>query len=163
MEKIIIKEMKKIFKKDYRRIKHALKVLDYAKKINSIENGDPKIVSTVAILHDIGIKEAEKKYGSSAGVYQEKEGPPIAQKILKNLNYKKNEINHICNIIANHHNNLNFDTIEFKILWDADWLVNIKDEGTSKKKTKEELLKFIDKIFKTKTGKQIAKKKILIK
>lgn len=161
MGKKIIKEMKKIFKKDSKRIKHALKVLNFAKKINSKENGDSKIVNTAAILHDIGIKEAEKKYGSSAGVYQEKEGPPIANNILKNYNYNTDEINHICNIIANHHSDLNIDTIEFKILWDADWLVNLKEEGIIKKKSKDELSKFIEKIFKTKTGKQIAKEKYL--
>ena len=161
MDKTIIKEMKKIFTKDTKRIKHALQVLDYAKKINHKENGDSTIVNTAAILHDIGIKEAEKKHNSSAGVYQEKEGPPIAQKILEKFNYKKNSINHICNIIANHHSDLNIDTLEFKILWDADWLVNLKEEGIIKRKSKEELSKFIDKIFKTKTGKKIAKEKYL--
>ena len=42
-----------------------------------------------------------------------------------------------------------------------DWIVNIKDEGISKKKSKEELSKFFEKILKTKTGKQIAKEKYL--
>jgi HD superfamily phosphodiesterase len=161
MDKIIIKEMKKIFKKDSKRIKHALKVLNYAKKINLIENGDPAIVNSSAILHDIGIKEAEKKYGSSAGVYQEKEGPPLAKKILESLGFNKSKINHVCKIIANHHSALDIDTTEFKIIWDADWLVNIKEEGIIKRKSKEELITFIEKILKTKTGKKIAKEKYI--
>ena len=33
-------------------------------------------------MHDIGIHEAERKYNSSAGNYQELEGPAIAADIL---------------------------------------------------------------------------------
>ena len=43
-----------------------------------------------SILHDIGAVEAQKKYGSIDGVYQEKEGPAVAKEILKKVDYNKN-------------------------------------------------------------------------
>ena len=43
------------------------------------------VVRAAAVLHDIGIREAERKHGSSAGKYQEVEGPPIARRILEKL------------------------------------------------------------------------------
>jgi hypothetical protein len=45
--------------------------------------------------------------------------------------------------------------LNFKIIWDADWLVNLKDEVDIN--NKEKLKMVIDKIFMTDTGKRIAK------
>ena len=44
------------------------------------------MVRAAAILHDIGIHEAERKHGSSSGRLQELEGPPIARAILEASN-----------------------------------------------------------------------------
>ena len=113
---------------DQKRIDHGLAVLDYAEQIQAAEGGEPLIVRAGAILHDIGIHEAERKYGSSGGKYQEIEGPPIARKILAKYDLGKDVVQHICRIIANHHSAKDIDTIEFRIVWDADWLVNIPVE-----------------------------------
>ena len=124
----LITEMKKVFKEDSKRIEHALAVLDYAEQIRLAQGGDLLIVQAAAILHDIGILEAEEKYSSAAGKYQEIEGPPIARKILAKYGLGTAAIQHICEIIANHHSAKDIDTIEFRIIWDADWLVNIPVE-----------------------------------
>jgi len=78
----LIKEMKQVFADDQRRIRHALAVLDCAELILKQEKADPLVVKAAAVLHDIGIHEAEAKHGSAAGNYQEIEGPPIARRIL---------------------------------------------------------------------------------
>jgi hypothetical protein len=148
-------EMIDFFGDDRRRIHHALKVLDFAEKINSIEKADPLVVGTAAILHDIGIHAAEQKHGSSAGNFQELEGPPIARNILRRNGFAESDIEHICTIIANHHSAKNIDTPEFRVIWDSDWLVNIPDEMDLSDKNK--LTLFIDKIFRTAEGKRIAK------
>ncbi len=150
----LIEEMKNIFSSDQERIDHALAVLNYAEQILFAEGGDPLVVKAAAILHDIGIHEAERKYSSSAGKYQEIEGPPIAREILSKYELDEAIIEHICKIIANHHSAKNIDTPEFKIIWDADWLVNIPTEFPEA--DKEKLQKLIDKIFKTNKGRQIA-------
>jgi hypothetical protein len=155
----LIGEMIDYFGDDKKRINHALNVLDYARKIHKSEGGDLMIVEAAAILHDIGIPESELKYNSSAGNYQEIEGPPIANGILKEFEISSEDIFHICRIIANHHSDKDIDTIEFRIIWDADWLVNIPDERNVE--DKERLEHEINKLFKTETGREIAKNKFI--
>jgi hypothetical protein len=156
----LINQMKNIFGSDTKRINHALSVLNFAEKIQAAEGGDALIVKASAILHDIGIHEAERKYNSSAGKYQEIEGPPIAEKILKSCNIPAGTIEHICRIIANHHTAKNIDTTEFRIIWDADNLVNLQEEF--KDANRERIERIIKKVFKTSTGHRMASE-ILIK
>ncbi len=155
MRNTLINKMKEVFGDDQKRINHALAVLGYAERIQAVEGGDESVVTAAAILHDIGIHQAEKKYKSAAGKYQEIEGPPIAEKILNGECVDLERIEHICKIIANHHGARNIDTIEFRVIWDADWLVNIPDECGAMDTNK--LKEFIGRIFKTDTGRQIAR------
>ncbi len=160
LENKIIDNMKQYFENDKKYIDHALKVLDYAKEILKQEKGDSKIVFSAAILHDIGIRVCKKKYNSTGGQLQEIEGPPIARKMLNKLKVDNKIIDEVCDIIASHHSPGEIDTINFKILWDADWLVNLGDEYNIK--NKKNLEKVINKIFLTKTGKKIGKSIYLI-
>jgi len=154
MKEILIQKMKDVFGPDKKRIDHALAVLKYAEQIHAVEGGDPAVITAAAILHDIGIHQAEQKYHSVAGKYQEIEGPPIAEPILKSCAFAPEKIEHICKIIANHHTAKDIDTLEFRIVWDADWLVNIPDECG--KMSKDKLKGFIEKVFKTNKGKKLA-------
>jgi hypothetical protein len=152
----LIERMKAVFGDDRRRIDHALKVLEYADAIMKSErNLSAIVVRAAAVLHDIGIHEAERKHGSSAGKYQELEGPPIARQILQEQNADPEEIEHICRIVANHHHAKSIDTPEFRVVWDADWLVNIPDEFDLKDRPRIERL--IARVFRTEGGRRIAK------
>ena len=152
-------KMKEVFAGDEKRIEHALSVLKYAEQIQAAEGGDPLVVKAAASLHDIGIRQAESEYGSSAGKYQELLGPPIAEEILKRCALESETIEHVCRIIASHHSAKDIDTLEFRIVWDADWLVNIPTDFP--KAGEEKLLEIIDKTFKTCKGRQIAIKTFL--
>ncbi|MFB0553808.1 MAG: HD domain-containing protein [Phycisphaerae bacterium] len=154
MREKLISRMKNVFGDDRKRIEHALAVLDYAEQIQNVEGGDPLIVRAAAILHDIGIYEAERKYGSSAGEFQEIEGPPIAEEILKRYDISAEAIEHICRIIANHHSAKDIDTIELRIVWDADQLVNLLTDSSWA--TNEKLQEIIDEKFKTDEGRRLA-------
>ena len=153
----LIDEMKQVFGDDTKRIEHALAVLDYAEQLQQAEGGEPLVVKAAAILHDIGILAAECKHESAAGKFQEIEGPPIAERILKEYDVPADAIEHVCKIIANHHSAKDIDTLEFRIIWDADWLVNLPQEHADS----EKLRGFIERIFKTKKGQQIATKLFL--
>ena len=156
MQEKLIGQMANLFGSDQKRIDHTRSVLNYAEQILSAEGGDPLVVKAAAILHDIGIHEAERKHGSSAGKYQEIEGPPIAREILEKCGLDETFIDDICKIIANHHSAKDIDTLEFRIVWDADWLINFPEEYPET--DKEKLQKLIDKIFKTNKGRELAKK-----
>jgi len=155
----LIDRMKQVFGTDKKRIDHALTVLNYAERIQAEEGGEPLIVKAAAILHDIGIHQAAQKYDSSAGKYQEIEGPPIARGILDEHKVDEAAIEHICKIIANHHSDKDIDTIEFRCVWDADWLVNIPEEMSGADKDK--IRHTIDTVFKTDTGRKIAVETLL--
>ena len=155
LENKIIDNMKQYFENDKKYIDHALKVLSYTKELLKQEKGDGQIVIPAAILHDIGIKLCKKKYNSTGGQLQEIEGPPIARKILKELEVGNKIIDEVCDIIASHHSPGEINTLNFKIIWDADWLVNLEDEYNIKNSEKLETV--INKIFLTKTGKNLGK------
>lgn len=115
------------FGPDQRRIDHALQVTEYARELLQYIDADPLLTLTAAYLHDIGIPEAEKKHGHCSGKMQEIEGPPIARKLLQKLNADSELINEVCSLVGNHHTPAGIDSPEFRILWDADALVNLKE------------------------------------
>jgi len=146
--------MRDYFGADQRRIDHALRVTGFAEQILKREKGDRLVVVAAALLHDIGIREAERKYGSSAGDLQEREGPPVARKILTGLDFDEAVIVEVCEIIASHHSPGEVDTDNFRVIWDADWLVNLGDEFDLKDTGKT--LEMIGRIYQTATGKSLA-------
>ncbi len=152
----LIAEMRQYFGEDKKRIQHALKVTEFAEEILKGEKGDGNVVIAAAILHDIGIHEAERKYGSSAGHYQEIEGPPIAREIMKRAGLEEAFVKEVCEIIGNHHSPRKVNTINFKILYDSDLLVNLGDKYGDR--GKRIIPKRIDRIFMTSTGKKVARK-----
>lgn len=150
----LVKELEEYFEDDERRKTHAKGVLHFAEKLLKKEGGDWHIVIPASILHDIGIKEAKRKYNSSAPHYQEKEGPPVARKFLLKIGLKREDIDEICQIIAHHHSPGKISTHNFKLVYDADCLVNLKEKVKGKDKTK--FKRTIDKMFLTPTGKRLA-------
>lgn len=150
-------EMKRYFKKDFKRIAHATKVARYAEQIVKSERGAPAIVLPAAYLHDIGIKEAERKYNSTAARYQEEEGPPIARSILTGLGAREELIEEVCDIVGHHHHPRDEETLNFKCLYDADLIVNLEEAHKEKPITPERLEELIEKSFFTQMGRQLAR------
>ena len=131
----LFSEMEAVFAETRGMIEHTRTVHQHAVDIHEGEGGDATIVEASAIFHDIGIPKAREVHGSSSGQYQEIEGPPIAREILVRLGFSAEQIDHICGIIANHHSDQDpeiVNTLEFKILWDADWLVNFPGRNRGK-------------------------------
>jgi len=150
--------MESVFAENPGMIEHTKTVLGHALDIQRQEGGALTIVSAAAILHDIGIPKAREVHGSSSGEYQEIEGPPIAREILTRRGFSANQIDHICGIVANHHSDVDpriVNTVEFKILWDADWLVNFPRRYRDA--TVQEKASAIGEIFKTDRGEELAR------
>ena len=147
----IMSDMIRYFHGDVKRINHALKVHSFASLIGKESCSDERekrIISIAALLHDIGIKEAERKYQSSSGKYQEQEGPPIAREILKSYALEEDIVDRVCFIIGNHHSYAKIDGTDFQILVEADFLVNIFEDDMSRKS----ILNVKEKIFRTDSG-----------
>jgi len=147
----VIKVMIEYFGNDILRINHALKVYGFASTIGRNEELDStilQIIDIAAVLHDIGIPESEKKYKSSAGKYQEREGPPIAREMLLKLGVGEDIIDRVCFLIGNHHSYSKIEGSDFQILVEADLLVNIHEDEIKK----SALPSIREKYFKTASG-----------
>jgi HD domain len=148
------REVTGYFGDDAERIEHTRRVTDYAREIFSVEQADRTVVEASAMLHDIGIPEAERKHGSAAGPYQEIEGPPIVREILERLGADADFTETVARMVGSHHSPGEIETPEFDILWDADWLVNLPAEHGDQ--TPEKRRAMIHRIFHTATGRAIA-------
>lgn len=151
-------EMKRYFKRDFKRIGHATRVARYAERIGKIEQGNMAVILTSAYLHDIGIPEAERKYDSASPKYQHIEGPPIARSILEKLGAKEPLIQEVCDLIGHHHWPREEETINFKVLYDADLIANLEEKQKESPMEKERLEKIIEKSFLTESGRKEAQK-----
>ena len=148
--------MSELYKGDAKRIQHFCKVHSYEKLIAETENVDKNcqfIIEAAALTHDIGIHICEEKYGSCNGKLQEKEGPAIAEKLLGELGFDRKVSERVQYLIAHHHTYGNINEMDYQILVEADFLVNIMEEGSSK----EAAIKAYQNIFKTSCGKKICR------
>lgn len=116
---------------DPKRINHFMKVYAYAHLIGireGLEQREQDILEAAAVLHDIGIHNAEMLHGSSDGKYQELEGPAIAADILSALGADEDFIQRVCNMVGRHHTYHGIDNLSLQILIEADFLVNIYED-----------------------------------
>ena len=145
--------LKSIFEYDSNasNIHHLLAVHSYSRLLAQMENVDKHtlfISEIAAFLHDIGVKVSKEKYGNSQPQHQEAEGPAIAKKLLAPFSLSNADIERICFIIGNHHTYKAIDGIDFQILVEADFIVNIM-EGYCKRESIPSMKK---NVFKTKAG-----------
>ena len=114
-----------------------------------------------AYLHDIGIKEAERKYNSASPQYQHIEGPPVAREILTRLGAEEGITEEVCDIIGHHHTPREEETINFKVIYDADLIVNLEEKQKESPTPPDHLEKIIEKSFLTKSGQDLARKMLM--
>jgi HD superfamily phosphodiesterase len=144
-------EMINYYSGDPRRIQHFIKVHSFAKLIGTLEQLEEStlfLLETAALVHDIGIKLCEEKYGDCNGKLQEKEGPAIAKEMLERLGFDQVVIERVCYLVGHHHTYSNIDGVDYQILVEADFLVNLYEDNLSKSACETTL----NKIFKTTSG-----------
>ena len=76
-----------------------------------------------------------------------------AEKLLAALGYEKTFIDKVCYLVGHHHTYGNIDTLPYRILVEADFLVNLYEDDSSRSAAEQAY----DKIFRTKTGKNLLK------
>lgn len=119
---------------DPARIQHFIKVYTFAVMIGEGEQlpkETMEILRAAALVHDIGIKVAEEKYGSSDGKLQEKEGPPVARQMLTEIGYPQEVVDRVCYLVGHHHTYLDMDGMDYQILVEADFLVNLFENAST--------------------------------
>lgn len=143
-------------------IQHFIKVHEFAKLIGNMECipcSEMEILEAAAIVHDIGVKVSVEKYGKYNGKTQEQEGPIYAEEILNKLGFKKEVIDRISYLIAHHHTYSNIEGLDYQILVEADFLVNMYE----KQYDEVTIQNTYTRIFKTESGKKLCRKMFMIK
>jgi len=157
---------------------HTRVAKDYASVLVEKEDGDKKIVEPAVILHDVGWSalkpdEINRAYGIRAtgkkaaelNRVHELEGARIARGILLKLDYNAAFIDEICRIIERHDSGKQPQSLEEKLVKDADKLwrfsrtgynYEIKRQQTPHEVRYNFLKKHIADWFFTKTGRELA-------
>ena len=82
-----------------------------------------------------------------------KKRPAIAAELLERLGFDSEVSERVQYLIGHHHTYNKIDRIDYQILVEADFLVNICDDNL----TKDATLKAYNNIFKTESGKKICR------
>jgi len=154
-------EMKRYFKTDFKRIGHASRVARYAERIGKNEKGNLAVILAAAYLHDIGILEAEKKFGDSAEQHHEQQGSEVARSILVKLGAKGEMIDAVCDIIDHHHSPRSDENINFQVVFDADLLDKLERMRKLSAEGQTDWAQEIDRSFLTESGRREAREILL--
>ena len=108
-------------------------------------------LEAAAIVHDIGIHPSEEKYGDCIGKHQEEMGPEPARKMLAEIGFSAERCERAAYLVGHHHTYKGIDRADYQALVEADFLVNLFEDGASPNgiRTAEE------KVFRTATGKYL--------
>lgn len=139
---------------DPKRIHHLLKVHSFARLIGlgeKLDEASQFTLETAAVVHDIGIHKAEEIYGCSRGPYQEELGPAEADALLTPLGLSRSVIERVMYLVGHHHTYTNIDGLDYQILVEADFLVNIHEDHVTAEDAKHAYIH----IFRTETGRQL--------
>ncbi len=152
----VLQDMISYYESDPVRIHHLIKVHSLAALIAEEEGLDGETRLTLelaALVHDIGIKKAEELYGSSSGRYQEELGPDLAEEMLGKYDFTRRRIDRIRFLVGHHHSYGEIDGLDYRILVEADFLVNMLED----KMSDSAVAAACRKIFRTAAGKRICR------
>ena len=130
---------------------HSLKVHGYAMGIAAGEGMEGDALNALllaALFHDVGIPVALELDGSAAGPYQEKRGAPIAMELAQPY-APEDVVRRVGELVGQHHSFRADAELDLRILFEADWLVNLEESAAMLDKRD-----VFQKHFATETGKQ---------
>lgn len=148
--------MMRFNRNDPKRIHHFMKVHRFAEMIGHMEKLDQHtqfLVECAALIHDIGIRPAEEKYGRCDGKIQEQEGPSHARRMLQEMRFDEKDTERICYLVGHHHTYTGIEGMDYQILVEADFLVNFYEDQMEQ----ETIRKVYDRVFRTESGKKLCR------
>ena len=148
---VAIEKMIDFYQGNLRDIEHFLKVWAYAKTIGEQESVDENtqgILELAAVVHDISCPLCREKYGNTNGKNQELESEPLVKEFLEGMPVSEQKVERIIWLVTHHHTYTNIDGIDYQILIEADFLVNLYEDNSPISAVNNAK----EKIFKTKSG-----------
>ena len=140
---IVKEKMIEYYAGDSRRVHHFLKVHSFAKLIAEMEGMEPDEMQVLEIA----------ALGYNNGKLQEQEGPPEARRLLREAGAEDAAVERACYLVAHHHTYRNIDGLDYLILVEADFLVNMYED----KADADTIRTAYDNIFATESGKMLCR------
>ena len=115
-------------------IAHFLKVYTYAEWLAEDGKFKPKESRKFwnrSVIHDIACPVCRVKYGNTNGSNQEKESPELVENFLKDVEIDDEMKERINYLVSHHHTYTNVDGLDYRILLEADFLVNADESEMS--------------------------------
>ena len=150
----ITQKMVDFYKGNVSDIEHFLKVHAYAVLIGQLEGLDEATLNTLeiaAIVHDISCPLCREKYGSAGGALQEIESEGLLRPFLAEFSLPEDMLERIIYLVSHHHTTTGVDGDDYRILLEADFLVNAREGALSR----EQIRAFYDKTAKTAAGRTL--------
>lgn len=135
-------------------INHFLKVWAFTRTIALSEKVDENTLFTLeltAVVHDIACPICRIKYGNTDGTHQEEESPALIKEFFSDIPVPSSVVERISYLVSRHHTYSGVEGIDWRILLEADYLVNAyehKDSPGSIESMRE-------RVFRTETGKRL--------
>ena len=94
---------------------------DYARELAGKEGGDPRVVLAAALLLGIGPAQPEPESAAPP------QGASQARQILRQIGADEETVGRVCEIVQSHQAGREADSIEFRIVQDADTLARLAE------------------------------------
>jgi len=130
---------------------HFLKVYGWARTIGLLENLSEEsqdVLEVTAVLHDIACPRCRAEHGCAPWQLQEELGDPMAREFLTPFGLPEDFVARVAWLVGHHHTVTGVETIEHRILLEADFLVNAGEKGLSRDQIEAAERSF----FRTKSG-----------
>ncbi len=120
-------EMKRTFKRDFKRIGRAMRRARHAERIAGDARAALPVVLCAAYLRDIGAPQSLAKHSDAADDHLAQESPAVAREILTALGAGAPLIEAVCGIVGRHGAPPADAPPELRIVHDADWVARMED------------------------------------
>ncbi|MCK5837912.1 MAG: phosphohydrolase, partial [Desulfobacula sp.] len=108
-------------------------------------------------LYDIGVKNVLKVHDSIKPEYMEKESPKVARVLMEKLGAKEELINEVIDIVGHHNRPVKEDSLNRKVMHDADMLTHMASCDKKNGVDDKEFLAKLDRLFLTTAGNELAR------
>ncbi|NPA24998.1 MAG: HD domain-containing protein [Deltaproteobacteria bacterium] len=157
-DRVAIK-MKMHFRKDFRNVGQATKVARFAGKLAPEEGANPAIVLCAAYLHNIGAKGDENPSPEKL----EKEAVRLGREILESLKAKEELTEQVLAILDHLHHPGKDENLDFQCVHDALRIFELQTLNQENPLSQEQLEEHLQNDFMTESGRELARKSIIIK
>jgi len=144
-------EVKRHFRKDFRKVSHAIRVARYAEQLGKAEQGNLGVILIASYLKDVGANEVEGQDGDAESVSRE---------ILSRLEAPDDLVEAVVDIVSRRQPPREDDTVEYRCVYDADQIAALEEELEKSPVPEDEIKRRVDERIVTESGRNLAVKQL---